>query len=208
MSILPQLASALGSRDDKPNQALARQLAASKDVAAIAELAQHLANPNPAIASDCIKTLYEIGYIDPALIAPYWQKFLALLKSRHNRMVWGGLIALATIAPLVHADLVPHVPQLIKIAKTGSVIAVDSAIKALGVIAAKQPGVNAEICAYLLEHLKTCRPKEVAQHAESTLVAVKEEYRAAFSEALQARLADVNPSAARRVKKVISQLTL
>ena len=52
------------------------------------------------IASDCIKTLYEVGYLKPELIAPYVGDFLKLIKSRENRLVWGGMLALSTIAAL------------------------------------------------------------------------------------------------------------
>ncbi|NUQ06049.1 MAG: hypothetical protein HUU31_19320 [Anaerolineae bacterium] len=42
--------------------------------------------------------LYEIGYAVPDLIADYAADFLALLGSRDNRMVWGGMTALGVIA--------------------------------------------------------------------------------------------------------------
>ncbi len=45
-----------------------------------------------------MKVLYEIGYLTPELIADYADDFLKLLRSKNNRMVWGGMIALATIA--------------------------------------------------------------------------------------------------------------
>lgn len=205
MTILSQLASSLGKRDDKPNQELASRVAQARDSAAVSELVAGLAHTDPALASDCIKTLYEIGYIDPSLIAPFVQQFLALLKSRNNRLVWGGMIALAVIAPLAHAELAAHVQQFMAVAKTGSVITTDNAIKALAAIAARQPSARAVVCPFLLEHLATCRPKEVAQHAEASTPALEGEFRARFQAVLRSRLTDLNPSAAARVQKILKK---
>ena len=83
-----------------PNQELARELAARDDQAGIQEIADNLANKNKSVQSDCIKVLYEIGYLKPQLIAQYAEVFLGLLHSKINRMVWGSMIALATIARL------------------------------------------------------------------------------------------------------------
>ena len=69
MSIITSLASSLGRRDEVPNQELARALAAKKDKAGIREIAENLWNKDKNIQADCIKVLYEIGYIEPKLVA-------------------------------------------------------------------------------------------------------------------------------------------
>lgn len=61
MSIIDQLASSLGRRDEVPNQELAEKIAAAKDKKAVKDLVDNLANKNKDIQSDCIKVLYEIG---------------------------------------------------------------------------------------------------------------------------------------------------
>ena len=71
MSVLPLLASALGSRSSEANIALAQQIASSENHEAINELIVNLRNKDTRIQGDCIKTLYEIGYIKPELIADY-----------------------------------------------------------------------------------------------------------------------------------------
>ena len=60
MSVLDELASALGRNDEQPNVELAEKLAASGDKAAIAELVGALGDKS-ALANDAIKTLYEIA---------------------------------------------------------------------------------------------------------------------------------------------------
>src|SRR5262245_32430609 len=98
MSVLQKLASALGRRDETPNQELAKSIAASKDAGAVAELVEHLADKNKDIQSDCIKVLYETGERNPALIAPHIEVFAKLLDSKNNRLAWGAMTALDAIA--------------------------------------------------------------------------------------------------------------
>ena len=92
MSIIVKLASQLGRRDEAPNQELAAALVISKDKAAIKELISFLRHPQKEIMFDSIKVLYEIGYQDPDLIAPYVSDFVLLLQSKHNRMQWESML--------------------------------------------------------------------------------------------------------------------
>ena len=68
MSVIDQLASAFGRRDEKPNLDLAAKIAESEDLKAVEELVANLQNRNKDIQSDCIKVLYEIGAVKPRLI--------------------------------------------------------------------------------------------------------------------------------------------
>ena len=68
MTVLNQLSSALGQRDEKHNQELAAKIASKKDHSAIQELVDNLNNSSKAIQSDCIKVLYEVGEQAPDLI--------------------------------------------------------------------------------------------------------------------------------------------
>ena len=86
MSVINRLAHSLGRRDEVPNQELARDLAAKKNIAAIKEIVENLANKDKNIQADCIKVLYEIGVIDPDLIADYAEDFVKLLMSKNNRL--------------------------------------------------------------------------------------------------------------------------
>jgi hypothetical protein len=78
MSVINELASVVGRRDEAPNQELAKKIAVKKDKKAVAELADNLANKNKDIQSDCTKVLYEIGAIDASLIAPHHETFVRL----------------------------------------------------------------------------------------------------------------------------------
>ena len=82
MSALDQIAHAQGRRDEVPNQELARKLASRRDREGVREIAQNLWSKDKNIQADCIKVLYEVGYLDPALIAPYVDDFLKLIKCK------------------------------------------------------------------------------------------------------------------------------
>ena len=105
MSVLDQLASSLGRRDEAPNQELARTLATAKDKKGIRKLAENLWNRDKNIQSDCIKVLYEIGALEPKLIADYADDFVKCLRSKNNRLVWGGMTALAEVGRAVSSTL-------------------------------------------------------------------------------------------------------
>jgi len=206
MSILGRIASAQNRRDEVPNQELARDLASKKDKAGIREIAENLWNKDKAIQADCIKVLYEVGYIEPKLIAPYAEDFVKLLKSKNNRLVWGGMTALAEVAKVDPDSVYMYLDAIKKAKETGSVITVDHAISTLAYTAAGNPHYNEAIFPYLLKHLSSCRPKEVPQHSERSLPAVNKKNRESFVKVLEKRMEDLNGGGLVRVKKVIKQV--
>lgn len=205
MSILDRLATSQNRRDEVPNQELARDLAAGKDKKGIREIVENLWNKDKNIQADCIKVLYEIGCIEPKLIGGYVDDFAKLLKSRNNRLVWGGMTALAEAAKANPDAVFAHVDTIKKAKDAGSVITVDSAISALAVTAAANRKYNEVIFPYLLKHLSSCRPKDVPQHSEKTLPAVIASNKAGFIKVLEKRMEDLSGSGLARVKKVIKQ---
>jgi len=203
MSALERIAYFQNRRDEVPNQDLARDMAARQDRSGIAEIAQNVWHKDPKVQSDCVKVLYEIGYLNPTLIADYAADFLKLLKSRHNRLVWGGMIALSTIAALKADEIYPHLAEVQAALDSGSVITRDNGVKVLANVAARNAAYNRKLFPYLLKQLETCRPKDVPQHAEKIAVAVNTKNRADFTHVLTVRLPDLSPSQTARVKKLL-----
>ena len=206
MSALQRIAYYQNRRDEVPNQELAKDLAAMKDRKGIREIADNLWHKNAQIQSDCLKVLYEIGYLQPELIAPYAEDFLKLLHSRNNRLVWGALIALATVADLKADMIYPHVAEIEQVMDRGSVITQDNGVKVLALVAAQKAAYSKTIFPYLLHHLATCRPKDVPQHAEKAADAVNARNKQQFIAVLEKRLVDLKGSQAARVKKVIKEV--
>lgn len=206
MSVLHLLASQRNIQSDVPNQELAHQLAAEENREGIREIAENLCNKNTRIQSECIKVLYEVGYINAGLVAEYTGDFLKLLKSKNNRLVWGGMIALSTVAPLTGAEIFEHVAEIQKTMKEGSVITVDAGVRTLAAVAAQSEKYAVSVLPYLFDHLATCRPKEVPQHAESIAVAVGGVFREKFRQVLETRMPDMSESQAVRLKRILKKL--
>src|SRR5690606_23660076 len=184
MSVVSRLASQLGRVDEEPNIELAHELANEKNHTAIEEVIENLANKDKKIQSDCIKVAYEIGLITPELISPYALTFIKLLGSRNNRLVWGAMQALSTIAADAAEIIMPHL-QTIKVAmQTGSVITIDKGVLTLAKLASVSEEYNKAIFPYLLNHLEKCRSKEVPQHGESILIAVTSENKEQYLQVL------------------------
>jgi len=205
MSVLDKLAHSPGHRDEGPNQELARELAVKKDKRGIREIAKNLWNKDNNIQADCIKVLYEVGYIEPKLIADYTEDFVKLLKSRNNRLVWGGMTALAEVAKSNPDAVFENLDAIKKAKEMGSVITVDNAISTLAFTAAANEKYNNSIFPYLLKHLSSCRPKELAQHSEKIMPAVKASNKKNFIKVLEMRMEDLSGGGLARVKKVIKQ---
>jgi hypothetical protein len=206
MSVIKKLASVQNRRDDIPNQQLAKAIAEIEDSEAIKELVENLDNRDKNIQSDCIKVLYEIGYVKPRLIQQYVNSFLKLLSSKNNRLVWGGMIALSTIATLKADRIFEQIDQILKAIKNGSVITVDYGIKTLSKVASVKEEYNKKIFPYLIEHLRSCRPNEIPRHAESILVAITNDNKSEFLKVLRERKDILKPSQVKRVDKVIKLL--
>jgi len=207
MSVIDKLAHSIGRRDEVPNQELARDLAAKKDKKGIHEIAENLWNKDKNIQADCIKVLYEVGYIEPKLIVDYTEDFVKCLRNKNNRLAWGGMTALAEVAKANPDVVFKHLDAIKKAKETGSVITVDNAISTLAWTAAGNKQYNEVIFPYLLKHLSFCRPKEVPQHSEKTVPAVNASNKADFIKVLEKRTEDLSGGGLTRVKKVIKQAT-
>jgi hypothetical protein len=206
MSTLDRIAFFQNRRDEVPNQTLARELAGAKDEAGIREIAGALHDRNKNIRSDCIKVLYEIGYLDPGLISAYGKDFLDLLKSKDNRMVWGGMIGLATIADRIPGMIWEQIDEVIRITASGTVITLVWGMRVLARVAAAEARYKDKIFPFLLGQVRTCLPRDVPTHTESILYAVDEKNKAALLAVLETRRGELTGSQLTRFRKAWKQL--
>jgi hypothetical protein len=206
MSVVNQLASQIGRNDEEPNIELAHMLASEENIEGIQEIIDNLSAKDKKIQNDCIKVAYEIGSVKPELISKYALNFIELLKSRNNRLVWGGMSALATITEEASETLMAHLHTLKNAMKAGSVITIDKGVLTLAKLAAVNKGNNEEIFPFLIHHLENCRTKEVPQHSESTLLAVTDENKDEFLNVLHNREKYLTPPQLKRVKKIYNSL--
>lgn len=155
------------------------------------------------LSKDGFKVAYEIGQVKPELISKYALTFIELLKSRNNRLVWGGMTALATIAEVASETIMAHLNTLKSAMKIGSVITIDKGVLTLAKLATVSKENNDVIFPFLLHHLENCRPKEIPQHSESTLLAVTDENKEKLLNVLRKREKYLTAPQLKRVKKFI-----
>lgn len=204
MSVLGKIAYFQKRRDEVPNQQLARELAETKNRKGIQEIAENLWNKNRNIQSDCLKVLYEIGYIDPGLIANYVQDFLKLLKN--NRLVWGGMIALATIAEKRPREIWKNIDDVIDAVEHGSLITAVWGVKTLARVACADKKYHTRIFPILLGQLEKCLPRDLPSHGESMLCAVDRINEKKLSSVLDRRRRDMNSSQTARLARILKKL--
>ena len=206
MSIIDQLASSLGRRDEVPNQELAEKIATAKDKKAVKELADNLGNKSKDIQSDCIKVLYEIGGRSPALLAPYYKELAALLDSKNNRMVWGAMTAIDSITTECSDKVYKDITKVLEASDKGSVITKDHAVAILIKLAGIKAYTN-NCLELLLDQLKSCPPNQLPMYAENALSVIQGNYKSRFITLLQSRMDDMEKESKRkRVEKVIKKL--
>jgi len=203
VSVLQRIAFFQGRRDERPNQDLARRLARSGDGEAIREIAENLHHPNRNIQSDCLKVLYEIGYLNPTLIAGYVDEFQDLLNSQHNRMVWGSMIALAAVSPLKPGAIGKRLGEVIRAVEGGTLITVVWGVRVLAVVAGKERRLRGKSLPVLKRVLRSCLPRDVPLHAESILMAIDVADRNPFLAILAARQPELSAAQARRLRRIL-----
>jgi len=206
MTIVPKLASKLQRRDEEPNIDLAQELVKDHNLEGIKEVIQNLSNKDKGIQQDCIKVAYEIGEAKPELISEFALTFINLLKSRNNRLVWGAMTVLSTIATVSSTILMEHLETIFSTMKTGSVITVDKGVLTLAKLASVSKEINERIFPFLLHHLETCRFKELPQHAESALIAANNDNKEAFLTVLKRRENELTAPQLKRIKKIYKVL--
>ncbi len=189
-----------------PNKELARELAETENEDGIREIAQNLWHRNKSVQSDCLKVLYEIGYINPDLISGYADEFLKLLKSKNNRMVWGAMIGLATVAEKKPAEIWANINDVIKAVENGTLITVVWGIKTLARVASTDKQYSERIFPFLIDHLANSIPRDLLLHAESILPAVDSENKKKFQAVLDSRKSELKPSQLARFKKLLRNL--
>jgi hypothetical protein len=201
--VLKRLAYLQTRRDRTPNLDLARDLVAQEDKAGIRKVAQSMQSENKNIHSDCIHVMYEIGIIEPKLIEPYGEDFIKLLKSRHSNMVSGAMTALAEIAKVNPELIFKNLDAIKRATKEGDEITVDAFISALANTASANEEYNTKILPSLIEHLSTCRPGDLPQHAESMLPAFNEFNKDDFVKVLKKRQQRLDSAAFTRLGRII-----
>jgi len=207
MKVIDLLATSLNRRDDEPNQALADEIIKTSRKEWVQELVYNLQNKDKNIQSDCIKVLYEIGERGSAeLIAPFCKEFGEILKSKNNRLVWGGMIALDTIAMIDPKSMFSILPLIIATIDKGSVISIDHGVGILAKLSSLSEYSDTTF-PLLIEQLKRCPIKQLPMYAEKSEIAINTNNRAYFIDLLESRLSETERDSQKsRLSKLIKKL--
>lgn len=206
MTVLDRMATALNRRDEGPNQELARDIVRTHDTGAVRELVENLANSNRNIQSDCIKALDEIGTLAPEMIAGYYKELGKLLDSSNNRMIWGAMAALDTIA--LHQPKGVHslLAKIITAADTGSVITRDHAVGILAKLGTLKQYAP-DCIPPLIRQLATSPGNQFPMYAEMALAVITDSNRETFREIITERFDGLEKESQRkRVGKVLKKI--
>ncbi|RYZ48203.1 MAG: hypothetical protein EOP49_19225 [Sphingobacteriales bacterium] len=205
-TVLDQLASASGQAKQDKNIALAHTIASAGDGTAVAELLAGLQHKTKALRHDCIKTLYEIAALAPQLVSPHAAGLIHLLDSSDNRMQWGAMTALATLAEDIPAALFASLDKIMAVADNGSVITKDQAVRILAVLSGK-PEYAPTAIPLLLAQVLQAPLNQAPSYAEQALPVVDAAHRDQFKKILLTRIEDTEQESKRkRLEKVLKKL--
>jgi hypothetical protein len=207
MSIIKLLSTSLGNKSEIPNQKLAEEIVFASDTNAISEIIENLQfNKDKGIQSDCIKVLYEIGYKKPELIAEYLLVFIKLLNHKNNRLIWGSMIAISTIADVSPENVYARLSEIMQAIDKGSVITIDAGVEILSKLAAHNS--YRENCFTLfLEQLKKCPPKQLGQYAEKAFKAIDSINNKELSHLLNTRKPELeNDAQIKRINAILKKI--
>lgn len=206
MSIINQLASSLGRRDEIPNIELAKQIADDKNNKAIKELVENLNHKSKDIQNDCIKVIYEIGALNPKLISGYYADLALLLDSKNNRLQWGGMTALNTIVLEKPEVIFENLPKLVDVAEKGTVITKDNLMSILIKLCSVSK-YSDDAFSLFNEQLMKSPTNQLPMYAENAMPIINDKNKTQFIKTLSSRLGDIEKDTKKaRVEKVIKKL--
>jgi len=153
MSIIPELSSQLGRKDDLPNKVLGKKLVETEDLAGIHEAIELLSHVDRKIQIDCLGVLEQVALLKPDLVEGSFDKLLDHIFGKDNRLIWQSMIILAQIADQKATQIMDQYQELIQVIDRGSVITRDNGIKVLAKAGRANPAYEKEVFPYLLDQL-------------------------------------------------------
>lgn len=163
-------------RNENPNKELAIELVNTNNKEGIEEISKYLFDKNKSVSSDCLSVLYTIGYSKPELIQDYIDDFLKLLESKINRMVWGSMIALSTIAQLKSDYLFKKIDLILRTMSEGTLITEVWGIKLLVNLSIVNVEYKNKLLPILFDYLEKCRPIDFSTRIETILSVIDSHY--------------------------------
>ncbi len=205
MNYINEISFYLNDRSEDSNKRLAARIVNENIEDAVTELVNYLFDKNKTIASDCIAVLYHVGYEKPEMIVNFSEVFCTLLSNKNNRMVWGGMIALATISEIAPDVIESYIEEILRIFREGSLISQVWAYKTITTISKDSNYYNKYID-FLLDVLESTRPIDFTKRATIVNEIIQDKDRDRFTNILSIRKG-LSKSATKVVEKLIKDQT-
>ena len=164
-------------------------------------------NKDKKIQGDCIKVLYETGYIKPELIANYHKEFIDLLDSKNNKMVWSGMIAITTITDLFHKQIFDNLSKIMTAVDKGSVITIDCGVIILAKLTKHKEYFDTTNPLFM-EQLRKCPIKQLPMYSENSLICITARNKPEFLSIIETRIIECEKESQKtRLMKVLKKKT-
>lgn len=207
MNWINQIAFYQNVKNETPNRALAKLFAENNNAEGIKEMANYLYDKNKSVASDCLAVMYEAAYINPELLANYANTFVDLLKSKNNRMVWGAMIALATISKFKPEEIFSEIELVLETMRKGTLITEVWGIKLLASLSTIEKKYKEKLLPILFDYLEKCRPIDFASRVEviAPSIQIKEE-KEIFDRIIEIKTPDLSEAQKTKLKAVLRMI--
>ncbi len=207
MSIIDQLAHALGRKDEIPNIELAEKISKQNDTRAVIELVNCLQHKTAAVRSDAIKVLYEVGERKPEMILEHYDAFLKALSHKDNRMKWGAMSALSCISKTYPEVLAKDLATIVSVMDEGSVITRDHGMYILANVGRIKKH-HADCMELMMEQIEKAPVNQVPMYAEKIAEIISTPYVKRFEKILRSRHDVMEiPSKQKRIEKLFKSLS-
>jgi hypothetical protein len=206
MSIAHRLAGKRTPRTEEPNIRLAEDVCAKGDIDAVAELGELLDAGRKKQRHDALKVLYEIGLRKPELVVPQLENLIDQLDGRDNRILWGTIYALSTIAQLAPKQLMGFLPVILAASDRATVIAKDKAMLILAELCMQEDSHKA-VVPKMLNHVAEAAVNQFPTYAERAEPSLRGPERKRLAKIIRARVdVDEYPAKRKRMDKLLLKL--
>ncbi|MDW3196472.1 MAG: hypothetical protein R8G66_29120 [Cytophagales bacterium] len=185
-NVIGRFSSSLDRRDQGPNEVIAQAIVDDAGGDLLEEVVQVIhSKAATRTINDVVMTLMAVSRIHPKLLVQKADVFIDLLESKSNRQVWGSMIALANMAPLVKEKLKPHLVKILQAMDEGTVVTRDHGFSILTELYKEDQ--SGDLLALINEQLLNAPSNQVGQYTEKFMEVVRKEDVSTFVEALEVR---------------------
>ena len=206
-NLIDRFSSTQGRRDQGPNRSFAKELAISRDGTSVKKIADLLAaGQGRKLENDMLLCLASLSELAPDLLKPHAGLLIGFLNSKNNRAIWGAMIALSNIAPIIRPLLYKNLPLILDAMDKGTVVTRDHGFV---ILLHLYEDINYQDDAFGLisEQLNSAPDNQLGQYAEKFIKIASTMHIATALEILENRSRELEkPSHKKRIASIIKKV--